>query len=262
MSGAPNLTGRRFGRWTVLRRAGRSAANKALWACRCSCGNAAQIPSGNLLDGRTRSCGCLGRALTAARLTTHDATGTPEYRIWQAMHTRCRNPRRRDAARYVGRGIAVCARWCGPNGFKNFFADVGPRPSPRHSLDRIDNDGGYAPDNCQWATPREQANNTRRNHKLTRYGVTLTLAQWAERVGLSPHAITQRLRRSGNDAVEILGPPRRDRPVEIDGVTLPIKMWAKRSKFTYGGIYERLKRGLSAKEAVFGASRYAHRERA
>lgn len=188
MSGAPDLVGQRFGRWTVLRRAGRSAAGKALWALRCACGRAGRATTGNLLDGKTRSCGCLGRALTAARLTTHDATGTPEHRIWQAMLTRCRNPRRRGAARYVGRGIAVCARWRGANGFKNFLADVGPRPSPRHSLDRIDNDDGYAPGNCRWATPREQANNVSRNHKLTRYGVTLTLAQWAERLGRRPRA--------------------------------------------------------------------------
>lgn len=117
---------------------------------------------------------------------------TSEYTIWAAMLHRCRNPKDRHWARYGGRGISVCERWLH---FEEFFADMGPRPSHDHSLDRIDSDGPYAPGNVRWTTRAVQNRNTSRNHFITRGGITLCVADWARRLGLSYSGLQSRLRR-------------------------------------------------------------------
>lgn len=121
----------------------------------------------------------------------HGLIGTPEYWAWSAMKQRCLNPRKRNWARYGGRGIRVCERWL--HSFELFLEDMGPRPSPRHSLDRIDNDGDYEPSNCRWATPGEQR---RHQARLVRFrGELLTLAEWSKRTGLNASTIADRLDR-------------------------------------------------------------------
>jgi hypothetical protein len=109
------------------------------------------------------------------------------------MRDRCGNPNSAAWDRYGGRGIAVCARWQGENGFANFLADMGARPSAKHSIDRIDNDGPYSRENCRWATAKEQANNKRTNRWLTHSGETLTITGWSERLGMSRPTIWGRL---------------------------------------------------------------------
>lgn len=118
---------------------------------------------------------------------------TPEYRIWCGMVTRCTNRRLACAHNYALRGITICERWRGS--FAAFLADVGPRPSPGHSIDRIDNDRGYEPGNCRWATAAEQQRNTRRNKLLTLNGRTMCVADWAAELGISRYTIFDRLRR-------------------------------------------------------------------
>jgi hypothetical protein len=115
-----------------------------------------------------------------------------EYRIWADMLDRCRNPGKQAYPLYGGRGITVDPSW---NDYATFFRDVGPRPSPKHSLDRIDNERGYGPGNVRWATGIEQARNTRRNRLLSHEGRTLTMAEWAERTGVSYAVIRSRLAR-------------------------------------------------------------------
>lgn len=125
----------------------------------------------------------------------HGWSHTPEHNAWQAMRGRCLNPRNRRYHRYGGRGITICERW---RDFANFLADVGPRPSPQHTLDRKDNDGPYDPENCHWSTPVEQARNRggrRPTLRLTWQGETLCVTAWAERVGLSTNQIRNRLRK-------------------------------------------------------------------
>ena len=115
---------------------------------------------------------------------------TSEYGTWSDMKQRCSNPRHRKYHRYGGRGIVVCERWqC----FKNFFADMGRRPSIRHSLDRIDNNGNYEPGNCRWATTKQQARNTVSNQLVSFQGETLCLAEWAERKGIKPLTLRARI---------------------------------------------------------------------
>lgn len=117
--------------------------------------------------------------------------GSAEYITWQNMRARCNNPKDASYSRYGGRGIRVCKRW--DESFTAFIDDMGWKPSPVYTIDRIDNDGDYEPGNCCWATPKEQANNRRSSTFLALDGVSMTIAQWSERTGLKPSAICQRL---------------------------------------------------------------------
>ena len=170
------LTGQKFGRLTVGERAPNKYGYHVAWACRCDCGSQTIVTTLNLRSEHTRSCGCLqreNREAMKARAVKHGmsrvGSKTPEYETWCHMKGRCYNPHYIRYERYGGRGIRVCERW--RHNFVAFLTDMGPKPSPRHSLDRIDNDGDYGPDNCLWATPTEQA----RTHRGTlAHGAKLT----------------------------------------------------------------------------------------
>jgi hypothetical protein len=154
---APELIGTRFGRWLVLeaRRGGHEGLN---CLCRCDCGTERTVVKSSLVRGDSNSCGCLARELKRARYTKYDQSRLGELNIWRHMMARCTKADRSDFHYYGGRGIKVCDRW---QTFENFLADMGPRPSPKHSLDRINNDGNYEPSNCRWATKGQQARNSR-----------------------------------------------------------------------------------------------------
>ncbi len=191
---ARDLTGQVFGRLTVVTFV-RPAPRKLKWICECECGQIKHVASDALLRGRQLSCGCLMRELVRARATTHGLAARhkrhSDYGVWLHMRDRCNNPRFEDYKNYGGRGITVCERW---NDFTAFLADMGPRPSPKHSIDRICNDGNYEPGNCRWATKIEQVNNTRQNHIVEFDGRTMNITQWSADTGLASWVITKRLK--------------------------------------------------------------------
>jgi len=179
-----DLTGKRFGMRTVLRYLG-----KSYWLCRCDCGNEHKVFTGNI--GKTNSCGCDRSRVTAEHKTTHGLYGTPEYKTWAGMKRRCLNKNENAYARYGGAGITICERWL--NSFESFVADMGPKPSPQHSIDRIDNAKGYEPTNCRWATRLEQARNLRSNRNISFNGETKALSEWAAQTGIDHRLISYRL---------------------------------------------------------------------
>jgi len=176
-----DLTGKAFCRLLVLAYAGRDKWHKTRWLCRCDCGTKKVVSGSHLGSGATLSCGCLAETRRANR-RTHGLTHSPEWNTWVAMKERCSNPRQTAWGRYGGRGIKICDRWIGS--FENFLADMGRKPTPQHSIDRIDNDGNYEPGNCRWASPSAQARNNSRTLNLGFAGETLCLREWARRKGI------------------------------------------------------------------------------
>ena len=181
-----DMTGQSFGRLTVVRREGTYPGTKqAQWLCRCECGGEKIVLGANLRFGRTKSCGCIPFKTP----TRHGMSGTNIYAAWGAMRSRCENPKNPAFKWYGARGITVCERW---KTFDNFYADMGD-PPPGMSMDRIDNDGNYEPGNVQWASKRQQANNTRANVKIETTDGVLTLSQAAAKAGMTTNGL--RLRR-------------------------------------------------------------------
>ena len=175
----------------------------AWWLCQCACGSVKSIRSSDLTGGKVRSCGCKHQELKSAAVKKHGAKGTRTYRIWCAMKTRCGNPNTASYMRYGGRGIKVCPEW---ELFENFLTDMGECPEGM-SIDRIDNDRGYMPGNCRWATRRQQANNTSANVVIEYGGKTMTRTEWEQSLGLGATTIRGRLRRglSLDNALQPIG---------------------------------------------------------
>lgn len=174
------------------------------WRCRCKCGRLVEVASCNL--GRhCFSCGCRRNKNTAKRNQTHGLRRHPLYVTWYQMRVRCRNESCPAFKDYGGRGIAVCDRWQGRDGFKRFLQDMGPRP-PGHSLDRRDNDGDYTPENCRWATAKTQTRNSRKARNITINGRTQCAAAWAEDRGIPPAAIYRRLRNGWSEVRAVFTP--------------------------------------------------------
>lgn len=189
-----DLTGQQFDRLRVEHFLGIGSSQKSMWCCRCLCGGSRVVRGGDLQSGRTRSCGCRYKdAVNAHRFpATHRQTHSREYTIWIGMRQRCTNPTVPDYPRYGGRGIQVCEQWA--TSFPAFYADMGPAP-PTMSLDRIDNNGHYAPENCRWATSTEQQNNKRDNRMYTWQTETQTLTQWAVAYDMPYDVVWRRITR-------------------------------------------------------------------
>jgi len=136
---------------------------------------------------------------------------SPTYNTWRGMLDRCRSSTHVSYHNYGGRGIKVCDRWLGDQGFQNFLEDMGPRPSSAHSLDRIDNDGHYCPENCRWADRETQGNNQRTNRLITAFGRTQTLAQWSKEVRISHATLRTRIVKCGWESERALTTPVRAR---------------------------------------------------
>lgn len=200
------MTGMRFCRFAVLSINPGRQGKMFLWNCVCDCGTAKVVAGGLLKSGHAKSCGCLNSELTTQRNFKHGGTRTSEYRTWCLMRQRCNDPRNAKFPRYGARGIRVCQRW---EDFSAFLSDMGERPSTSHSIHRIDNDGDYEPDNCQWATPDVQSRNKSTNVRLTVGGVTKIASDWARDIGARPGLITHRLGRGWTPERAVSTPPLR-----------------------------------------------------
>lgn len=189
-----DLTGEKFGKWEVLKRNG-SLNGKPSWLCRCECGTIRVVSGSNLRMGSSRNCGCVRSEKIEERNTTHGRSETRLYKIWCGVKERTTNPKNPAYKWYGGRGVSMCTEWQDFSTFQK-WADCNGY-GPQLSLDRINNNGNYEPNNCRWATPIQQSNNTRKNNLLTYNGETHTVSEWARLTGIGRSTISNRINRDG-----------------------------------------------------------------
>lgn len=181
-----DYSGRLYGRLKVLKN-----LPKSFCECVCICGKLVKVNKSNLKSGKTKSCGCLHHDNLIKRNTTHGKSTLPEYFIWQSLKYRCLKKSCKLYKYYGERGIKICKKWS--NSFKNFYNSMGPRPSSKHTLDRINTNKGYSSKNCRWTTWKVQQNNRRNNHLVTYAGVTKTISDWANCLGMEYHTLESRI---------------------------------------------------------------------
>ena len=185
--------GQRFGRLTAIRFIEKRFRSHEIWEFKCDCGSLKNLFVNNV-KRNTKSCGCLKHECLIQRnkekLSTHKLTNTSIHRAWASMKSRCLNKNHKSYSSYGGRGINVCNRWMI---FENFYQDMGERPSKNHSLDRVDNNGDYTPENCRWADRYQQQSNRRTNHYITFSGETMTIAQWSRKLQINTKTLATRI---------------------------------------------------------------------
>ena len=185
MAKAFELIGKKFGLLTVVSRVDNDQHGNTRWLCNCKCGNTAIVKATKLTCGRQVSCGC-------NRHRRNDKSRTRLYQIWRNMHGRCENPKRDHYDRYGGRGIEVCSEWKDFETFERWAIENGYAEDL--SIDRIDVNGNYTPENCRWANRRQQCNNRSSNHLLEFRGTMYTIAQFAEKMNVPYHTIRNHIK--------------------------------------------------------------------
>lgn len=183
-----SIVGKKFSRLTVVCH----IAGTHLWKCLCDCGNTTLVQSGHIKHGHKKSCGCLSRDVKTERFKTHNLSQTPEYDVWIAIKQRCGNRNVKNWKDYGGRGIKICREWRGS--FEAFIKSVGRRPTPKHCIERKDNNGNYEPSNVKWATRSEQNRNHRRNRWIEFNGSNKVLSDWAKEIGIHPTTLSVRMK--------------------------------------------------------------------
>lgn len=187
-----DLTGMVFGRLKVISPV-KNVNGRTAWMCECNCGNRKVVMSKCLKNGSTKSCGCLSREIAVKRNAKHGKRHTRIYRIWLMMKNRCNNPKDKYYKCYGGKRITVCDEWS--NDFLSFYSwAMSHGYADNLSIDRIDVNGNYEPDNCHWATAREQANNTTRNHYIAYNGKSQSMSMWASEIGIPYSTLRARIR--------------------------------------------------------------------
>jgi len=189
-----DFSGQRFGRLSVISRT-EKGGKYVRWSCVCDCGNFATVSSTHLKTGHTKSCGCVRNEIASDRarsMAKHGMWNTPEWNCWKAMKDRCLRKTHSKYHLYGGRGITVCQVWI--DSFDMFFAHIGHRPGPSHSIDRIDSSNGYEPGNVRWADNFQQNNNKRNNVTIEVDGVSMTAAELSRRFGITHRAAVYRIR--------------------------------------------------------------------
>ena len=206
-----DLIGQIFGRLTVKEFSHMNKHKKTMWRCECDCGNEVTVHGNSLMRGDTKSCGCYNIEKAKERFTTHGKRYSRVYRMWANMLSRCNNPETTNYEDYGGRGIRVTDRWFD---FENFYADMS-EPLLDQTLDRIDCDGDYCPDNCRWADIETQNNNKRNTHWVEMRGLKMSLTQWSRFLGLKERAVSSRVRRGWT---------------ELEALTTPVRQYKRRKQ--------------------------------
>ena len=240
-----DLTDRIFTRLTVLYYVGKYDDNH-MWACECIDGNIRYVSGRALKSESVKSCGCLAKGHYLNINKTHGFSKEKMFNVWKGIISRCCNPKYNEYKNYGARGITVCEEW--KNDYLRFKEDVGEKPSPEHSLDRIDNNGNYCKENCRWATPEEQSNNKRTNAFIEYNGKTLTVQQWSRETGIKRGVINHRLS-LGWDAEKILTTPViKNELITYSGKSHSLNEWSKITGISWSTLNRRLKDGWSLDE--------------
>lgn len=201
-----DLTGQKFGKLTVIERVINKNKTGSFWKCQCECGNTTIVISTSLKKGLTTSCGCYRREVAKKTFSKHNKKYTRIYSIYKGMKDRCRYKTNDNYDRYGGKGVKVCPEWF--DDFINFYNwAMANGYNDELTLDRIDSNGNYEPDNCRWVTYKQQANNTRRNNYITFNGETHTLTEWAEKLGIKRSTLSTRIHRANWDIEKALTTP-------------------------------------------------------
>lgn len=206
---AEDLTGRKYGRLTVLHRDVNYPTGQAQWFCQCDCGNTKVVTQHWLTHAKVPSCGCYKSEKSHETFFKHGMKNHPLYEVWSSMKKRCYNPNEPGYKNYGGRGIYVCDRW--KDDFQAFYEDMHEGYKPGLQLDRIDNDGPYSPENCHWVTPKENARNKRTNRFITTALGTKTVAEQAELTGVNYGTIKDRLNAGMPEELSIIPNPHKKR---------------------------------------------------
>ena len=211
---AKDLAGTRFGMLTVISklesRVTTGGHKKSMYLCRCDCGNVVKVCGNSLSSGNTISCGCKRRSAIAKINTTHGGTNERLYHVWSSMKTRCFNPNSREYKWYGARGITVCDEWLDFESFRSWAKLNGYNETAQKwdcTLDRIDVNKGYTPENCRFVGAKTQQNNRRSNTMVTLYGRTQTLQQWCEELGIKPSTVCMRFTKYGMRIQDALTTP-------------------------------------------------------
>lgn len=201
-----DLAGQVFGRLTVIRRAENDKWGNTMWLCQCECGKEKAMASGSLTSGRSTSCGCYRDQVTSQRSITHGGSGSALYSIWHNMKCRCYNQNNDGYKNYGARGITICESWLEDFASFNSWA-LNNGYVEGLSIDRIDVNGNYEPDNCRWATMPEQNNNKRTSRMITIGGVVKTMKQWSEVYGINYATLQSRIDKLGLNPIDALTKP-------------------------------------------------------
>ena len=201
-----DLSGKRFGKLVAVSSFYDKEKKITLWECRCDCGNVCLVRANRLVHNRTMSCGCLRSESNRQKKTTHGMSKTRLYNAWHSMKARCYNPTNHNYIHYGNRGIVVCDEW--KNSFEEFYKwAVSNGYQDGLTLDRIDNDKYYGPDNCRWTTMKVQNNNRRVSINITYNGKTQNLSEWCEELNLPYIRIYQRIVKYGYTFHEAINEP-------------------------------------------------------
>lgn len=247
-----DLTGKRFGRLVVIKFGGKDDKKRRVWECVCDCGNTVFIPTAQLNSGKTKSCGCYNRDTARQRMTTHGMRKSALYRIWAGIKDRTNPNNHNNKNNYRKLHITMCDEW--KNDFKAFYdwaisngykEEKLPNGKSKWTIDRIDGTKGYYPENCRWATSKQQANNQLTNKMITYKGKTQNLSRWCEELGLKYGLVEQRLFSGFSVERAFTENPDKQKYYEYNGEMLNINQIAKRTGLTRTNVCNRIFRGWS-----------------